>query len=144
VPDSGGPGRMRGGLGRKMVIRVPDDDFGPQPPMTVAVQAGRFRYPPDGLFGGGAGSKARFLRNNQPADPSGLTLCERGDVIEFHSAGGGGYGAPAERDAEAVQKDVLNGYVSIERAREDYGVTIDPLTLELNPEETRRLRQGKK
>jgi N-methylhydantoinase B len=144
VPDSGGPGRMRGGLGRKMVIRVPDDEFGPQPPVTVAVQAGRFRYPPEGLFGGGPGSKAQFVRNRLPADPSGLTLCEGGDVIEFHSAGGGGYGSPFERDAEAVESDVVNGYVSIERAREDYGVVVDPDSLRVDIAATVRLREEKR
>jgi N-methylhydantoinase B len=143
VADSGGPGRMRGGLGRKMVIRVPDDALGPQPPVTVAVQAGRFRYPPEGMFGGGAGSKARFERNRQTADPSGLTFCDRGDIIEFHSAGGGGYGDPFERDPEAVQSDVGNGYVSIDRAREDYGVVIDPATLKADIEATARLRDDR-
>jgi N-methylhydantoinase B len=141
--DSGGSGRMRGGLGRKMVVRVPDDDVGPQPPVTVAVQAGRFRYPPDGMFGGGAGSKAQFLRNREAADPSGLTFCERGDVIEFHSAGGGGYGPAFERDPEAVQADVMNGYVSIDRARDDYGVVIDPETLKVDLEATRVRREVK-
>jgi N-methylhydantoinase B len=141
VVDSGGAGRMRGGLGRKMVIRVPDDELGPQPPVTVAVQAGRFRYPPEGLFGGRPGSKARFLRNRQPADPSGLTFCDRGDVMEFHSAGGGGYGNPIERDPEAVASDAVNGYVSIDRAREDYGVVIDPATLRVDPEATEKLRE---
>jgi N-methylhydantoinase B len=141
VADSGGPGRMRGGLGRRMAIRVPDDDLGPQPPVTVAVQAGRFRYPPEGMFGGRPGSTARFERNRQTADPSGLTHCERGDVIEFYSAGGGGYGSPFERDPEAVEADVANGYVSIERAREDYGVVIDPGTLKADLEASRRLRE---
>ena len=144
VTDSGGPGRLRGGLGRRMRLRVPDDDFGPQPPVTVAVQAGRFRYPPDGVFGGGAGSKARFLRNREPADPSGLTFCERGDVIEFYSAGGGGYGCAFERDPEAVLADVMNGYVSIERARQDYGVVIDPATLKVDIAATLRLREEKR
>ena len=143
VADSGGPGRMRGGLGRKMVIRVPDDDLGPQPPVTVAVQAGRFRYPPEGLFGGGPGSRAQFLRNGQAADSSGLTLCERGDVIEFHSAGGGGYGSAFERDPELVESDVLNGYVSIERARAEYGVVIDPVTRKVDLEATKRIRAKK-
>jgi len=143
VADSGGAGWMRGGLGRKMVIRVPDDEFGPQPPVTVAVQAGRFRYPPEGLFGGGPGSKAQFVRNRLPADPSGLTLCEGGDVIEFHSAGGGGYGSPFERDAEAVESDVVNGYVSIERAREDYGVVVDPDSLRVDIAATLKLRKEK-
>jgi N-methylhydantoinase B len=144
VADSGGPGRMRGGLGRRMAIRVPDDDLGPQPPVTVAVQAGRFRYPPEGLFGGLPGSTARFERNRQTADPSGLTHCDRGDVIEFYSAGGGGYGSPFERDPEAVASDAAEGYVSIERAREDYGVVVDPVAFKVNQDETRMLRQGKK
>jgi len=144
VADSGGPGRMRGGLGRKMVIQVPDNEFGPQPPVTVAVQAGRFRYPPEGMFGGGPGSKAKFECNRQPADPSGLTHCQRGDVVEFYSAGGGGFGDPLERDPEAVESDVANGYVSIERAREDYGVMIDPGTLRVDIAGTLGLRKEKR
>jgi len=143
VPDSGGPGRMRGGLGRKMAIRVPDDDFGPQPPVTVAVQAGRFRYPPEGMFGGRPGSRARFERNEQPADPSGLTHCDCGDLIEFYSAGGGGCGDPFERDPEAVESDVANGYISVERARADYGVVIDPGALKADLEATMGLRAEK-
>ena len=83
---------MRGGLGRKFVIRVPDDALAPQPPTSIAIQAGRYRYAPGGLFKGDAANKARFIVNDQDGDPSGLTLCESGDVIEFISAGGGGYG----------------------------------------------------
>ncbi len=140
VCDSGGPGKMRGGLGRKMVIRVPDDDYAPQGPTSIAVQAGRYKYPPRGLFGAGAGSGARFLVNEQPGDPSGLTLCLPGDVIRFDSAGGGGYGDPLQRDVQAVAADVVNGYVSIEKAREDYGVVIDPATLRVDIAETEKIR----
>jgi N-methylhydantoinase B len=142
LTDSGGPGRLRGGLGRKMILRVPEDEAALMPPVTVAVQAGRFRYPPGGLFGGRAAAKARFERNGQPADPSGLTLCDRGDTIGFYSAGGGGYGDPRERDPEAVAEDVANGYVSLERARADYGVVLDPVTLVPDAEATRRIRKG--
>jgi len=144
VADSGGPGRMRGGLGRKMVIQVPEGELGPQPLVTVAVQAGRFRYPPEGLFGGEPGSGARFERNREPADPSGLTFCTPGDVIEFRSAGGGGYGNPLERDPELVESDVASGYVSIARAREDYGVMIDPGTLKVDIAATLGLREEKR
>jgi N-methylhydantoinase B len=140
VCDSGGPGKMRGGLGRKMVIRVPDDDYAPQGPTSIAVQAGRYKYPPRGLFGAGPGSGARFLVNGQNGDPSGLTLCLPGDVIQFDSAGGGGYGDPLQRDPQAVEVDVINGYVSIEKAREDYGVVLDPATLKVDIEETGRVR----
>jgi len=140
VCDSGGPGRMRGGLGRKMTIRVPDDDYAPQGPTSIAVQAGRYKYPPRGLFGAGPGSGARFLVDEQPGDPSGLTLCQPGNVIQFESAGGGGYGNPLQRDPQAVAADVVNGYVSIEKGREDYGVVIDPVTLKVDLEETDRIR----
>jgi N-methylhydantoinase B len=104
ICDSGGPGNMRGGLGRKMIIRVPDDDYAPQGPTSIAVQAGRFKYAPQGLFSAGPGARAQFLINEQAGDPSGLTLCRSGDVIEFHSAGGGGYGNPLERDPQAVSE----------------------------------------
>jgi len=144
VCDSGGPGKMRGGLGRKMVIRVPDDESAPQAPTTIAVQAGRFRYPPQGLFGAKAGAKAQFLINDQSGDPSGLTLCQSGDVIQFHSAGGGGYGDPLERDPEAVAADVFNDCVSIKRAQEDYGVVVDPVTLKVDLEETDKVRGSRK
>ena len=70
LPDSGGPGKRRGGLGRKMVIHVPDDKLSPPYPVTIAVQAGRFRYPPEGLFEGGYGSKAIFLRTESRQTPA--------------------------------------------------------------------------
>ena len=144
ITDSGGPGRMRGGLGRTMVIKVPDDEYAPQPPVTVAIQAGRYKYPPEGLFGGRPGARAQFLVNGEPGDPSGLTFCNPGDVMAFHSAGGGGYGDPFERDPEMVRRDVIYGYVSPERAREDYGVVIDPKTYEIDYEATERLRRGRR
>jgi len=143
VCDSGGPGKMRGGLGRKMTIRVPDDDYAPQGQTSIAVQAGRYKYPPRGLFGAGPGSGARFLINEQAGDPSGLTLCLPGDVIQFDSAGGGGYGDPLQRDPQAVAADVVNGYVSIEKAREDYGVVMDPATLRVDPVETEKVRAAR-
>lgn len=140
ICDSGGPGRMRGGLGRKMAIRIPDGDDAPESPTAIAVQAGRFKYPPQGIFNGLSGSNARFTRNGESADPSGLTLCETDDEISFLSAGGGGYGNPFEREVEAVEKDVLLGYVSIEKAEKDYGVVIDPKTLRADIAATKILR----
>jgi N-methylhydantoinase B len=135
---------MRGGLGRKFVIRVPDDEFAPQAPTSIAIQAGRYRYPPGGLFKGRAANKAQFIVNDHAGDSSGLTLCESGDVIQFISAGGGGYGDPLERDPQAVEQDVLNEYVSIERAQLDYGVVIDPKTLKIDLKETQKIREQRK
>ena len=142
--DSGGPGEMRGGLGRKMIIRVPDDEFAPAGPTSIALQAGRFKYAPGGLFGAESGSMARFLINGEAGDPSGLTLCQPGDEIQFHSAGGGGYGDPLKRDTESVEQDVRNGYVSVEKARDDYGVVIDPVSLKVDLEKTTQVRGSSK
>ena len=144
ICDSGGPGKMRGGLGRKFVIRVPTDDSAPEPPTSIAIQAGRYRYAPRGLFMGGSANKAQFAVNDQAGDPSGLTLCESGDVIQFHSAGGGGYGDPLERDLQAVEQDVFNEYISIEKARDDYGVVIDSKTLKVDLKATGKLRAARK
>jgi N-methylhydantoinase B len=144
VMDSGGPGKHRGGLGRRMVIRVPDDEFAPKPPVTIAVQAGRFRYPPRGMFGGEDGAKARFQKNDAPADPSGLTFSNPGDTIAFYSAGGGGFEDPLKRDISDIEKDVKFEYVSIKSARELYGVVVDPDTLQVDSAATAALRKEKR
>ena len=120
LPDSGGAGRRRGGLGRRVVIRVPDDEYAPAPTVRLGIQSGRFRYPPEGLDGGRPGAKAQFLVNGEPGNPYGLTELEPGDVVTMDAAGGGGYGDPARRDPEALKRDVDEGYVTSEGARE-YG-----------------------
>ncbi len=142
--DTGGAGKKRGGLGRRMLIRVPDDALAPEPPVAIAVQAGRFRYPPKGIFGGKPGSRARYLKNDLPGDPSGLTLCNPGDTIDFQSAGGGGFGNPMDREVASVESDVAYGYVSIEKAREDYGVVIDPVSLAADLDATQTKRDSLK
>ena len=126
LSDSGGAGKMKGGLGRRVVFRIPDDEYAPMPPVNLGIQSGRYRYPPEGLFGGKHGAKAQFLVSGQPGNPFGLTRMKPGDVIIMDAAGGGGYGDPLERDPEMVQDDVIQGYVSLEKAKEDYGVVIDP------------------
>jgi N-methylhydantoinase B len=143
LPDSGGPGKNMGGPGRRVVFRVPDDEYGPLPPVNLGIQSGRYRYPPEGLFGGGNGSKARFLVNQEKGNPYGLTRLDPGDVVTMDAAGGGGYGDPLERDPEQVRGDVENGYVSLEGARENYGVVIDPETLEVDRAATERLRASR-
>lgn len=139
--DSGGPGKFKGGLGRRLVFRVPEDSRAPSS-VNLGIQAGRYRYPPEGLFGGMAGAKAQFLVNGKPGNPYGLTRLQPGDVVTLDAAGGGGYGPPLERDIESVAADVLDGYVSPERAREAYGVVMDASAGELDVEATRACREG--
>lgn len=142
LTDSGGPGTMKGGLGRRVVFRVPDDKYAPIPPVNLGIQSGRYRYPPEGLFDGSHGSKAQFLINRKPGNPYGLTQLSPGDMVIMDAAGGGGYGDPLGRDPELVESDVINGYVSVERAREDYGVVINPETMQLDLEATKGFRES--
>lgn len=143
ITDSGGPGRTRGGLGKREVFIVPDDDHAPVPPVNLGIQAGRYVYPPEGLFGGKPGRKGAFLVNGEEGNPYGLTQLMPGDVVTIDAPGGGGYGDPKERDPNLVLEDVIEGYVSLESARRDYGVSINPETMEIDWEETEKLRKGK-
>ena len=142
--DSGGPGKMKGGLGRQVVFRVPNDEYAPSSPTAIGIQGGRFRYAADGLLGGKQGAKSKFLINDVPKDPGALNFANPGDVITFHNPGGGGYGDPLERAPEVVESDVINGYVSLKKAKEDYGVIINPKTMKLDLAATQRLRDSKR
>ncbi len=144
LPDSGGPGKMKGGLGRRVAFRVPDDEHAPLPPVNLGIQSGRFRYPPEGLFNGKDGAKAQFLVNGEKGNPYGLTQLRPGDVVTMDAAGGGGYGDPLQRELELVKRDVLDGYVSLGGARDHYGVVIDPDTMEIDMDATRSLRDSLK
>jgi len=144
LPDSAGPGRMKGGLGRRVVFRIPEDEYAPTPPVNLGIQSGRYRYPPEGLFGGKDGAKAQFLVNGERGNPYGLTQLRPGDVVIMDAAGGGGYGDPLERELELVENDVLDGYVSTERARKYYAVVIDPDTMTVDSDATRKLRESLK
>lgn len=144
LADSGGPGKMKGGLGRRVVFKVPDDAYAPLGSVNLGIQSGRYRHPPEGLFGGKSGAKATFLVNGRPGNPYGLTQLGAGDLVTMDAAGGGGYGDPLERDPQMVAQDVLEGYVSMERAREDYGVVMDPGTGEVDPDATAKLRAAMK
>ncbi len=142
LPDSGGAGKSRGGLGREVVFRVPNDEYAPASPVAIGIQGGRFKYPAQGVFGGKPGSKAKFLINGVPQDPAALNFAHPGDVITFHNPGGGGYGDPLERDPELVEHDVISGYVSLEKAAKDYGVVINPTSMKLDLEATKNLRES--
>jgi N-methylhydantoinase B len=141
VADSGGPGNTKGGLGKRELFRVPDDEYAPIPPVNLGIQAGRFTYPAEGLFGGKPGTRAQFLVNGEPGNSYGLTQMKPGDVVTIDAPGGGGYGNPLERDPEMVASDVMEGYVGLESARTDYGVAINPETYEVDEKETKKLRE---
>jgi N-methylhydantoinase B len=66
----------------------------------------------------------------------------KGDLLRVMTSGGGGWGHPFDRPAAKVQEDVLDGFVAYESARKDYGVVLDPQTLEVDEVETAKLRKA--
>jgi N-methylhydantoinase B len=131
VDDSEGAGRTRGGLGLRRDYVFPD--HGP----TFSILSDRDRAGPWGLFGGEAGRRAEYILNPDGearylSSKSTIEL-KPGDVISYRTCGGGGYGPIAERDPQAVLRDVREGKVSLARARAVYGVAIDPQTWRIVP-----------
>jgi N-methylhydantoinase B len=135
VENSEGPGKFRGGLGLRKDYRF-------DRPTTFTVLADRDKAGPWGLFGGHAGLKAEYVltRDGEETRLGSKTTVELepGDVMSYRTCGGGGYGPPHERDPERVLRDVIEGKVSAERAREHYGVAI--VEGRVDEKETRRLR----
>jgi len=113
--------------------------------ITLARYGDRQRFAPFGLFGGREGSKGQFVLNpdtpeERPLKSKGMDVLEKGDVVSLRLPGAGGYGDPLERDPELLLADVRDGKVTLESAREDYKVVIDPETLTIDEEATKQLR----
>jgi N-methylhydantoinase B len=138
--DSGGAGRYRGGLGYEKVFELLRGEI------SVSHRGEYHFHAPWGLFGGRAGRKSRsvILRQDGSAEviPSKQVFTlKAGERVHVCTAGGAGYGHPLERPTEAVLADVLDGKVSRESARAEYGVVITGENPIVDEEATRRLRQ---
>jgi N-methylhydantoinase A/oxoprolinase/acetone carboxylase beta subunit/N-methylhydantoinase B/oxoprolinase/acetone carboxylase alpha subunit len=120
--DSGGAGENRGGLGLELVVQ-------PRQQMLSNVANERITCPPWGLHGGASGAPADTVvrvpgeQERHVRKQTGLRL-EAGTSIALRTAGGGGWGDPLNRDPQRVVDDVLDGYVSVESARDLYGVEL--------------------
>ncbi|UCC88110.1 MAG: hydantoinase B/oxoprolinase family protein [Anaerolineales bacterium] len=139
--DSGGPGKFRGGLGHYRDYLTLDHDA-----FLTTVQE-RTKCPPWGLAGGKAAAVNALIVNPDTPEAESINKVnakpvKSGSRISVRTGGGGGYGNPFERDSELVRLDVVRGYVSLEAAREAYGVALRPDTLQLDAEETQRLRSA--
>ena len=138
VPDSGGPGRHRGGLAVERSWRCLTPDT------SLIVRSDRAARPPYGLAGGlpGAVSANVLVRadgSEDPLPPMFSTTIQAGDVYVHRIAGGGGFGDPLERDPALVGQDVANGKVSVRAAGTQYGVVTDGEGI-VDAEATERLR----
>jgi N-methylhydantoinase B len=121
IPDSGGAGRFRGGLGLVREWRL-DADAG-----KLGAHFERFRFPPHGIQGGQPGSLSRMTithpdgsRTALRSKISGIPL-KAGDIVTIETSGGGGYGDPLTRDRDRVTADLADGMISPAAASALYG-----------------------
>ncbi len=123
--DTGGAGKWRGGLGSVLRWRVESPEV-----ECVTVGSGMLEETRSfGLFGGKPGSLPRIRLSSADGRTRELEVnrfyeISEGDVFEIASQGGGGFGDPLERPPEKVREDARNGFVSVEKALEDYGVVL--------------------
>jgi N-methylhydantoinase B len=137
---SAGGGEHRGGVGIQFRLR----NLAPEALMT-ARGLERFTFRPWGLRGGDPGSLGRVVLNPGSENERNLGKIDvlrlaAGDVVEFQTAGGGGFGDAFERAPERVVADVAAGLVTREQASDDYGVVLHGGTLDV--EATRAARAG--
>ncbi|MFP9190959.1 hydantoinase B/oxoprolinase family protein [Natrialbaceae archaeon A-CW1-1] len=116
--DTGGAGRHRGGLGLRRDIRVRDHE------PTFSLLADRRRHAPYGIDGGSRGGRGddKLIRDGEEYDlePKIKRVLEAGDIVSIRTPGGGGYGDPAARDREAIERDLDLEKCSLEAARDGY------------------------
>ena len=122
VPDSGGPGKYRGGLSYRRVYEVLAS-------AKLNRRADRVKLPSLGSDGGSPGRTGEFALHpgtvrEEHFGGSGFYDLEAGDTFAVAGSGAGGYGDPFERDVEAVLEDVRAGWVTVESAASAYGVVI--------------------
>ena len=142
-PDTGGPGRWRGGCGliREIEVLAPE--------ATVSMRIDSVEHPPWGVAGGHAAGTGRCVVNPGRPDERILrplsdgNIVRRGDVLRIETGGGGGWGHPFDREPERVLADVRGGFVSRASAEEHYGVVLagDGLAIDAAATAARRARR---
>src|SRR5262252_8741592 len=121
IPDSGGAGTWRGGLGARRVWRVLGHEA------RAAVCCERSLIPPFGLAGGCPGGPMRLWLelpdgSRRPLNSKGAFTVPAGGRVVMEAPGSGGYGPPSARDPALLREDLVDGYVTEEAARRDYGI----------------------
>lgn len=106
-PDSGGPGRHRGGLGQEIALESRSET-----PIAVSFLAERTIFPAFGVEGGKAGAPGVLRINGDKVDPKKQYVLSRGDTVILATPGGGGHGDPDQRNKVARERDIQAGYIS--------------------------------
>lgn len=145
-PDSAGAGRWRGGMGTRSAWRIDGVDAHG---VTLGEAAASEGALPGRGIDGGHDSGLNVMRLELPDGSiydwgsKELVDTPTGSVVVSICGGGAGYGDPRLRPLDKVVEEVRNGITSITKAREDYGVVVDPETLELDEAATAELRNDK-
>ena len=138
-PDSGGAGRFRGGLGQEMVLRMDTDTA-----VLHSCMYDRTRSPARGFLGGGSGAVGEvILSDGSRPHPKGKYELQPGQTVTLRLPGGGGYFSPQTRDPDLVMHDVRQGRVSLEAARDEYGVVVDNRNWKIDRAATEALRKAR-
>ena len=106
-PDSGGPGRHRGGLGQEILLESRSVT-----PIAVSFLAERTRFPAFGVEGGQAGAPGELRINGKQVDPKRQYVLRHGDTVQLSTPGGGGHGNPGKRNEAKRAVDLKAGYVT--------------------------------
>src|SRR5699024_1408765 len=129
--DGAGAGKHNGGSGLIRSYKAMTDE------QRVTASFGRHKSLPWGIDDGQDGSPNEFYIRRSDGEMEGpygfKARCklDKGDTVILKTGTGGGYGNPLEREKIKVLDDALNGYVTIEQGKENYGVIVDPVTLEV-------------
>ena len=138
VADKAGAGKYRGGVPFRRDYRFLEDEG------VLQVRSDRRTHRPFGLYGGSPGMPSENYLNPEGENrtlPSKFTMnIKRGEVFRHVLAGAGGWGDPLQRDPAAVLRDVRNELLSLDKARADYGVVIDPATWTVDASATAQCR----
>lgn len=121
LEDGVGHGKFRGGFGMRKDYRILADEA------NLVCSVNRIKYPPWGVDGGEYGSCNHIvvIRDGKKIWDGGRAfnfLVRKGDIVSIRSGGGAGWGNPLDRNPQLVLEDYKNGLISLETARETYGV----------------------
>lgn len=139
-PDTGGPGRFRGGVGISRAYRF-------TAPASAICIVYKTKTKPWSIGGGLPGANNHVVLNpgtpREAVQGGSYNHLQAGDVLVNNTGGGGGYGNPLEREPERVAADVRNGFVTTAAAARDYRVVVKPHTFTIDEAATERLRRGR-
>ena len=133
LPDSGGPGQYRGGLGQEIALRATSAQG-----TTLTIRPDLMTYPAEGLRGGRRGGAGDVLLNGERLRRFVPRQFKQGDEVVLRVPGGGGFGPPSARDAARVREDVRLGLVSRAQAQAVYDVSMTQSDAEITDDALQR------